>query len=312
KGRYRMAATEFRKILEQRPNYHKAKSGLAQALVAQGKCEEAINWLNEIPRSKNIWNFETASAEGLCRYRMGDDSGALAATEEALILGGGRESNPWYQLAIILMHNGDFEGSKMVLARLSRLGKSDGSVLMGYTWLAYLSSSEDLPIYLNKLHGSVAASGSGRVAVQYQLINGRRWMDLNNYKKAIKSFEEGLRKSFTHARLVSWKAEALRRNGEIHNARYMMNRIESSVSSRLKAAIEARILVDLGKIEEARAKIADQSNSLDADVLASRWYIARGEGNLAEAERYAAWWDEAWGGGNRSLSQLIPVYEEGR
>ncbi|MBT3223805.1 MAG: hypothetical protein HN348_32455, partial [Proteobacteria bacterium] len=30
KGRYRMAAMEFRKILEQRPHYHKAKSGLAQ------------------------------------------------------------------------------------------------------------------------------------------------------------------------------------------------------------------------------------------------------------------------------------------
>ena len=312
KGRYRLAAAEFRKVLEQRPNYHKAKSGLAQALVAQGKCDEAMMWLGDIPKDKYIWNFETATAEGLCLYRLGDDSGAMAAMEEALILGGGREANSWFQLAIVMMQSGDYQGSQMVLERLSRLGQSEGLVLMGYAWLAYLSSSDDLLFFLHQLENGLEDPGAGRVAVQYYLINGRRWLDVGDYDKAIQSFENGLRKSFTHVRTVCWKAEALRRNGEAHDAGYMLKRIEPTVASQLKTTIEVRILVDLGRLEEAAKLLASHANPLDAEVLASRWYLARAQGDGERVERYASWWNEAWGGGNRSLEQLIPIYEEGR
>ena len=74
-------------------------------------------------------------------------------------------------------------------------------------------------------------------------------------------------------------------------------------------AVRARILVDLGRLDDAQREIDDAlaSNPLDVTALASAWYLARARGDAAQASAYAGLYDTLQLSPLRRLERLAPL-----
>jgi len=72
-------------------------------------------------------------------------------------------------------------------------------------------------------------------------------------------------------------------------------------------AVQVRMLVDRGQLVEARTLLADYALELDEEVVASRWYLARAEGDAAGLEREAAAYALARTSPLRTLDQYVPI-----
>jgi tetratricopeptide (TPR) repeat protein len=309
-GRWRMAAEEFREVLRERPNYGMAKIGLGESLASLGKCNDALVYLLDVPRDKSIWTVDAASAEALCRYRVGEVSASLAAYEEAIVLGGNRDAKPWVQMTLVVSRQGDPQGAQRMTELFSRLPDNDWMVLLAYTWIAYDSGSEDLDRYLPRLE-SVTGPGSGPIQVQRLQIDGLRWMDLGMLDLANELFDQALNISMGHSRTSTYKAEALRREGDLASAWYYLTRPAFTTDdSYLREAIKVRVLVDRGEYSEAESLLTSFAEPFDPEVLASTWYLARARGETARAAEVSLWWNNVNPNRLRSLDKLLNVYEE--
>jgi hypothetical protein len=75
----------------------------------------------------------------------------------------------------------------------------------------------------------------------------------------------------------------------------------------LKHAILARVEIDLGRPEEALALLDAHPDPDDVEAIASRWYLARAQGDAAGASSWEARWRLRATVADCPLDSLVPL-----
>jgi Flp pilus assembly protein TadD len=305
-GQNRLAAREFQEILEKRPGDGPATLGLGRALAGLGDCEPALVSLGRM-RGGSGWSGQAALAEAQCLDRLGRDAAADAAYQEALHLSPER-SVALLALALLRLRTGDDPGFEEAVDALSELERADVMVPMARAWQALEHGHSDLDVRLLELQDAIVVSGAKRANVQLGLVDGVRWLDLDDPRTAAEVLGHATRQFPHHIRVAAYRAEALRRTGDPQGAqdavgRPAVGRARGSVIQ----AIRARILVDLGDLEGAEAAVGEPISGEHPEVLASLWYLARARGEVARVEELEGLWRDRVVAADRTLDQLIPV-----
>jgi hypothetical protein len=107
--------------------------------------------------------------------------------------------------------------------------------------------------------------------------------------------------------LVACRGEALRRVGDVIEARYLLSRPwNEGVQAPVRDAVISRVWVDLGDLAEARAALAKVPNQLDPEYVASAWYLARAEGDTETMQRMADRYATLAVPPGRTLDAMVP------
>jgi len=303
-GRYRMAAEQARACLDQKPKSGPCQSVLARALANVGQCEAAVELFGEL-RSRRAWNKDTAVAEGQCHLKLGRPSAAIAAFEEATALAPAA-ANPKYQLAAAYMRVGDWEAAEGELDALE--GARNAMAMPGLARAVWsLETGEgNFDAEIRELLDRPDLSASARI--QIHLLEGRMWMDVGDPWAAGPEIRDGVMYSISNVRAVSYRAEAVRRQGDPWSSLEMLDRqwfLETE--SPIRDAIRARVLVDLGQMEEAEALLVQMADPGQSEALASRWYLASHLEDPAGAADLAGIWRWLVPNPQRRLEQLYPA-----
>jgi predicted Zn-dependent protease len=148
----------------------------------------------------------------------------------------------------------------------------------------------------------------GRSDEEMNRLRARSWLDVGDPVQAYEELRRGGSKLKRGADSRVLMAETLRRLGLIADAeRSLANKLMGSIDGADADAVKARMLVDQGRLGEARELLSGYTMEMGEDVVASRWYLARAEGNTAEMEREAAVFGEVRNSPSRALEQYIPL-----
>jgi len=135
-------------------------------------------------------------------------------------------------------------------------------------------------------------------------LEGQLWLDAGSPDDAEAAFTRSIELVDFHEASILGRAESLRRAGSFEGARLVANR-KILHSSPMIHPIRARILVDLGDLKGAGEEIAMASAPNHIETLASRWYLARAQGE-ATAELEQAWANLLLNS-ERRLMDLVPL-----
>jgi thioredoxin-like negative regulator of GroEL len=296
-----MAITAFEAILTAHPTSGRARLGLAMALADISRCQRALEILADL-RDKGVWRAEAALTEGRCRLMSGDRSMASAAYEEAHRL------RPELASTIAVAHIRAQEGRTEALAEaLDTLLVLDGgldALPAVEVTVAMRTGAADLDALLHQARSVGTGSGLAQ-------IDARRWMDLDHPGEAAEILLDDLRSNLSNLQSACWRAEALRRMGRLADADSALSRprIRHANGVPMGRSVRARMAVDSGDLDGARAIVADLP--LDEEGLATRWYVARAEGNSDAMAGLETRW-KAWAHApDRRLEQLVPLHQRG-
>jgi predicted Zn-dependent protease len=103
-------------------------------------------------------------------------------------------------------------------------------------------------------------------------------------------------------------AEITRRLGLLADAdRALDSRLMGRLSGADADAVQARLLVDRGRPDEAAELLAGYALETDEDLVASRWYLARARGDAAAMAAAEADYAAVRKSPLRSLDQYLPI-----
>lgn len=298
RGQFRVAEQAYRDVLLERPLLNRAVVGLARSLAAQGVCDEAMPLFGEA-RFQAGWDERAWVAEGQCAWSLGRPYDALEAFEWA------ERREPGAAviqaaLARVRLAIGDRAGSE---AAVERLLSCDGGVEQEAVVRAELAmrGGGDADPWLFE------AARTHPEAPVVAILDARRWMDLGDPAAAEATLRERPIPAAARDAVASWRAEALRRQGRTGDARELLAaRVAAGRLDEATRAVWARVLVDLGEPEAAVVALGSAVGEGGAELLASRWYLARAA-RSADAERLAAVWRATNDARDRSLEQLVPI-----
>ena len=302
--RYRLAADAYRRILDHHPGDPHATAGLGRAFAGLGNCTRAIGHFEEV-RPTPGWTAPVATAHAACLARRGDRAGALASLEEAVQLDPDHR-RAWYQLALVAGARGETLRADEALERLRAMEEGENMVALVEAWRALEHGEEALAPALDALERALRDDAPPAARVQLHLIDGLRWLDLDDPAAAVESLRRGVLLDQGHVRAASWQAEAHRRLGLLDEAERILDRSRlGPVDTPLRAAVRARVAVDRGDPVAARALLEAQDARQDPDWLAARWYLARATGEPLEP--WASRWRRRVRAEGRTLEQLVPL-----
>ena len=111
----KQASTHYAQLRQQDPHDASALLGLAAALIAEGRSDEAVEALRaELAREPDWATGHAALARHL--WTMGDHEG-FTDTLDAAIVGAPRRIELWRELIILLIHTRDYEAALSAIAR---------------------------------------------------------------------------------------------------------------------------------------------------------------------------------------------------
>lgn len=306
-GRYRMAAEQARACLEKKPESGPCEAILAQALSNIGMCDKALERFASL-RPRKAWTQETAIAEGQCHLRKGSTSAAIAAFEEAVWLAPAA-ANPKYQLAMAYIRVGDWGAAADEMARLDEARNGMSMPGLARAIWALETGNDQFEAEIAELLADPELTNSAQV--QVHLLLGRKWMDVGDPWAAGPEIKEGVMFSLSNVRAVSYRAEAVRRQGDPESALEMLDRQWFlDAESPIRDAIKARVLVDLGELDEASGLLEGLGDPDYSEALASRWYLAQARGDVALGDQIARVWRSSVPNAERQLSQLAPPEDD--
>lgn len=301
-GKYRAAASAFRRVLDEHPDASPASVGLGRALARLGRCSDALDELWPQVDSP-AFNAEAALAAAACSARLGladdalyfdrlgvgmnDENGRLLTQYVLDLDTAGLLAERDAALDLLLVANPDRDATAYARAVIAlRRGDLDTLDEVIFQW---------------------DSDGTNRSERQRLLIQS--WLDLDDPAEADR-LVRGIRLGDRGVHVRQLRAEALRRLGQADAALAVL---DSQVASRAQAtdidAIRARIHADLGRLDDARATLGEYDQTDDPDVLASFWYLAHREGDAPAMARYADAYAKVETSPLRTLAHLLPVDE---
>jgi tetratricopeptide (TPR) repeat protein len=308
-GQHKLAEDAFRQALVDRPNSNRAKAGLGKSLAAVGACAEALQYLGDI-RGERSWNSESLLYEAICHYRVGDDAAYLAALQEAISLTP-RDASLWFQLSLGLLRAGDVAGSELAAEVVMELPDSEMYLLLLDAAIAFEKGDPDADYLIHRLIHRTNRIPA--LMLQGLLLDTRRWLNLGEPSEANRVVEKVIRMDLRNVAAAAWRAESMRRLGDSEFALGAMNRpAVADAASPLRDAIRIRVLVDLGRLDEAKALLDNHPLPFVTETLASRWYLFRALGDEAETLKAVALWENVTMNKHLSLESLIPASKEAK
>lgn len=263
-----------------------------------GRCGEA----RELLASLDEASARARTVAGDCALRAGRPDEAAAAYEEALAL-----DPTWSAARVGLALAASAAGDDVEALLPEILLQPRGEVLEALV-AAQAAYDRGLPALDARL-AELARLLDGRGGARLAILDGRRWLDLDDPATAARGLGAAARRHVQDPRVALWHAEALRRLGDPAGARAALDRpvarrLADDVHAR---AVLARLEADEGRLDAARARLDEVGGSLDPEVIASAWYVAVASGDAVGAERHARRWKRS-GGARGPLEALVPLH----
>ncbi len=299
-GRAGAAAATFRQQLEKEPDSVQAQAGLGQALAETGECVEALVWLSATVGTLPF-TADAAISAAACALHLGDRVEAVWYYQEGLRVD---PEDPRLLTAYVvtLGPSGDSPELLRALDTLERIHEDgrDASIYARLALAADRGELDDFDWY------AWLWEHEGRSPLELRALQARLWLELGDPWSAARELE-GRARRHQRASTRAVRAEALRRTGNIGEAMYVLADRRSKSRQMRVDAVQARVEVDNGELDEAEATLQPYKGLLDPEVLASLYYLARARGEAQAAAEYASWYREMEASTLASLDQLVPL-----
>ncbi len=237
-GRPGLALSMVQPVLDARPGDGRARTVQARALAGLGQCREALALFAET-RGGPGWGARSLLDEARCHHHLGDDAGERVALEEAVALDPG-SVEAWVALARL----GDATGDERLSAHARERALEEG----GEPWQIDLADARR-----EVLAGSEWADAAMVAIVplraltnEVAVLEGIRWLDLGWPEAAAQVLYEAVRGDLRDPEAAAWRAEALRRVGDLEQAAAALERpwIAQQDPTPLLAEVRARVARD--------------------------------------------------------------------
>jgi tetratricopeptide (TPR) repeat protein len=300
-GRWRLAISAYEAIVETHPTSARARLGLALALRRGSQCDRALVLLTGL-RHRRVWSAEAALAEGDCYLRIGDRSSAFVAFEEAFLM----DITPVTALNVAYARAEEgrlkaFAEAQEALVMLDDDGRLETLLLAD---LALRQGEPEVDAYVVEAE----RQSRGELPPGLAVVDARRWLDLDHPAEASQVLLASLRRQMSHLQSAIWRAEALRRAGQLADADSALSRpmVQQANSVPLGRSVRARMAIDAGNLALAESLARDLP--LDEEGMATRWYVARAVGDKGAQATWARRWAAVSVAQDRSLEQLVPLH----
>ena len=283
------------------PGDHEARAGLARALSAMNRCDEALIHLKRLHETR-AYSAKVAHSEAICHLRAGRHSEAVVAWEEALAM------NPQflparYELARLLIRDGFFSEAVEQIGFVEEQGRRSHRSDILKVELALRQGKGAWEAW-REFRDELDSKSSKQAQQQVHYLEGHLWLEEGDPVAAEACFGRAVETMSAHENSVIFRAEALRRMGLPEEAKEIVYRRVLRDSPFL-APIRARVHADLGDLPAARAELALRGDVLNREVLASLWYVARVSGEPTQH------WQDLWElqnhAGSIGLDALLPL-----
>ncbi len=271
-GRPRQAVQVLEQALAERPDDVNLRLVLGRAQASSWMCEKSLETL-KIARDGGEWGPEAAASEGRCRQGRGDLYGALAAWGEAAALS--PDSTPMrVSHAIVLARSGHVAEA----LDLVRAVEDPAWATLVRVHLALHQGIGDPDRELGLL--AQAVTDVPELTAAAHLLDGRRWLDLDDPSAAEVPLREALRRAPTDPHVLAMLAECLRRMGNQSDAAAVLSRpfLRASGALVMVDAVSARLEVDRGQLGRALEILGRWEGVSDPHLDASRAYLDAARG----------------------------------
>lgn len=268
-----------RKCFEESPGAMACRDVFVRAGAVAGRCAPVVPEALLLRHTR--WATRAVlSAEASCRQRIGDAPGADVAFSEAIDLDPS-DPAPWFQRALMHVRLGwaaELAEDRRHLAVVDTDGWRQDVV---DAWVALESGDPNVDGLIHRFVSSHHCTRPGPcdaprdAKLQVAIVACQRALDVGDPTAAEAFARDELAITRGHARLVACRVEALRRLSRPEEALRLATRPgEDARDQPLVDAVVARVLVDLGRLDEAQALLATAPDPLDPEVMLSRWYVA--------------------------------------
>lgn len=308
-GRSAQAAEVASACLKENPDAHRCTSVLARAKAAAGRCDKALPLFAQLRSTNMQWDERTAMQEGVCRLRNGDFYGAVAVFTEAIAL---KPAQPltWFQRSMASIRLHDFSTFPSDIAEIRDSKRPAWMAEILEAWWA-LETDGNVDGLIAEAYSRGIEKTDPQVFQQFALIDCHRWLDVGDPWEAAQRARAGVRTSQGQTRVVACHGEALRRQGDAHNAWYLVDRPwHRDTQSVALLSVGVRILADLGRMTEAQERFSKLPVTAVDEYLSTAWYLARKTGDTETQQRMRKEWDAIPRPDGRSLDTYIPVQED--
>ncbi len=299
-GNYRQAADAFRQELAAHPDSVPAHLGLGRALTRLGRCDLALQEFWPYVGMK-AFSSEVALSAAVCSGRLGltddavtfsqlaverDPTNTTALTNLVLSLDANGQHDDLDKLLDDLVvarddRDASFFARAVLALRRGDLGEFD---LIAREWPTDRNTARTL-----------------------WGLQGQSWLDCDDpveVSRVMRGIKRPRRPGM--ARMVN--AEAVRRQGETSQAGdILQGRAMRNNETNDSDAIRVRVLADEGDFEAADAILSSYDLLVDADLVASAWYVAWHKSDVAEMVRLRDMYIEVRVSPLRHLYELIPI-----
>lgn len=286
-GRYVMAMRTAAQCVKNHPDALDCLAVLLRAKAALGRCEAVVEDFDRV-RQSSWWDDGVAAAEGVCRLRLGEIHEALEAYNEAV---GFKEhlGMQRYQRSMAALRVGAVDLLEADLSDLPDLDDGEWLAPLLEVTRAYVLGAPEVDGLLAQLRAAPELEDRRLAQIQLAWLDCWRWLDLGMPMEAYRAGEIAFRMAQGNPRLLSCRAEALRRGGDRSGALGALERrSQANADAVATDAIYVRALLDAGRFEEAEEALAGLPRNDDPEVVASRWYHAVATGDEVEAAFWRA------------------------
>lgn len=299
-GSAQAAVLSFQTQLAKSPDSAALHIGLAKALTKIGRCDEALDHFRPYVGTKPFGS-EAAFAAANCSSRLGLRDEAILFDRIAVDLDP-TSARALTSLALDLAAADDVAGTEEALEALAVIRPDRDASWYARAVLALRIG--DLDTFDVLLH---LWRRDDPTSMDLRRLEALAWMDLDDPKSAYDELHK-IRSLKAGKQIRTLRAESLRRMGFAEEAVWHLeDRPRNVLEGHDADALRARVAVDLGHLDDARALLAPYGEMSDADFVASEWYLAKAEGDAPRAADAAARFLALNRSPLRTLDDLIPI-----